>query len=219
MTEPQPGRTSATERAYDYAKRCVLDGTFPAGELLSEGEVATALGLSRTPVREAFLRLQAEGMLKLYPKRGALVVPISRREVEAVLEARELIETFAARKAIAGGQQHLSSLLADLRASLEEQQHLRAVGDERGFVAADRNFHSLVVDAADNPILSDLYGSLRDRQLRMGLTALGTDPDRLRTIGDEHAALVSLLAEGDLDAYQRLLRQHLSGTRSALGQR
>ena len=69
------GRPAAKDRALDYVKTQVLTGAFPGGELISEGEVATALGMSRTPVREAFLRLEAEGLLRLYPQRGALVVP------------------------------------------------------------------------------------------------------------------------------------------------
>lgn len=68
---------TAAERAYRFTKAGILDGTLPAGELISEGQVARPLQLSRTPVREAFLQLQAEGLLKLFPKRGALVVPVS----------------------------------------------------------------------------------------------------------------------------------------------
>ena len=79
---------TAKDRALDYVKTQVLTGEFPGGELISEGDVATALGMSRTPVREAFLRLEAEGLLRLYPQRGALVVPVSPDEVRAVMEAR-----------------------------------------------------------------------------------------------------------------------------------
>jgi DNA-binding GntR family transcriptional regulator len=77
MAATARGRTeSATDRAYAYTKARVLDSTFAGGELLTEGEVAEALRMSRTPVREAFLRLEGEGLLRLYPKRGALVVPV-----------------------------------------------------------------------------------------------------------------------------------------------
>src|ERR1700755_625970 len=88
-------RGAAKDRAHDYVKRQVLTGAFPGGELISEGEVAAALGMSRTPVREAFLRLEAEGLLRLYPQRGALVVPVSPEEVRAVMEARLVLEQVA----------------------------------------------------------------------------------------------------------------------------
>src|ERR671914_1352673 len=90
-----------TERAYAYTKQRVLDATYAGGDLLTEGEVADALGMSRTPVREAFLRLQSEGLLRLYPKRGALVVPVSVQEVEAVMETRLMVERFALDKVLA----------------------------------------------------------------------------------------------------------------------
>ena len=93
-------RVAAKDRALDYVKDRILTGAFPGGELISEGEVADALGMSRTPVREAFLRLEAEGLLRLYPQRGALVVPVSPQEVRAVMEARLVLDQFAAGKVI-----------------------------------------------------------------------------------------------------------------------
>src|SRR5277367_1146248 len=97
------GRVAAKDRAHDYVKRQVLTGAFPGGELISEGEVAAALGMSRTPVREAFLRLEAEGLLRLYPQRGALVVPVSAEESRSVIEARMILEKFAVGKLVARG--------------------------------------------------------------------------------------------------------------------
>ena len=70
-------RESAARRAYRYVKERLLDGRFPGGMLLSENEIAQGLGVSRTPVRQAFVQLEAEELLDLYPRRGALVVPIS----------------------------------------------------------------------------------------------------------------------------------------------
>src|SRR3954453_9643431 len=77
------------------------DGRFPGGPLLSENEIAQRLGLSRTPVRQAFVQLEAEGLLELYPRRGALVVPVAGPEADAVLEARLRMEQPAARRAAA----------------------------------------------------------------------------------------------------------------------
>ncbi|MFG2194007.1 GntR family transcriptional regulator [Streptomyces sp. NPDC048639] len=204
------------ERAYLYTKGRILDGVLAGGELISEGMVSEALGISRTPVREAFLRLEAEGLLRLYPKRGAVVVPVSAQEVEAVLETREVVESFAAEKVAGLGQAAMDRLVKALREQLEEQAQLRAAGDGRGFVAADQAFHQLIVAAADNAILLDLYAGLRDRQQRMGLWALVNDHDRLRVTNEEHIRLVDLLEQGDLAAYRTALREHLGGTRAAV---
>lgn len=210
------GRALPTsQRAYDYAKERILDGILAGGELISEGTVAAALGISRTPVREAFLRLEAEGLLRLYPKRGAVVVPVSAKEVEAVLETRELIESFAAEKVSSLGAEALEQLVGRLREQLREQKQLREAGDGKAFVAADQVFHQLIVTAADNPILLDLYAGLRDRQQRMGLFAVFHDHDRLRATNHEHVELVDLLERGDVTAYRAALRGHLRGTRAA----
>ncbi|HEV7628582.1 MAG TPA: GntR family transcriptional regulator, partial [Streptomyces sp.] len=210
------GRALPTsQRAYDYAKERILEGILAGGELISEGTVAEALGISRTPVREAFLRLESEGLLRLYPKRGAVVVPVSAKEVESVLETRELIESFAAEKVASFSHGALEQLVQELRGQLQEQKELREAGDGKGFVAADQVFHQLIVSAADNPILLDLYAGLRDRQQRMGLFAVLHDHDRLRATNHEHVELVDLLERGDVAAYRAALRGHLRGTRAA----
>jgi len=101
---------SAAARVYAHVKERLLDGTFPGGSLLSENELSQQLGLSRTPVRQAFVQLEAEGLLELYPKRGALVVPVAASEIEDVFEARLLVEEHCARRAANAG----ARLVADL---------------------------------------------------------------------------------------------------------
>jgi|SRR5437588_2594221 len=207
---------AAKDRAYRYTKDRVLDGTFAGGELISEGQVADALQMSRTPVREAFLRLEVEGLLRLYPKRGAVVVPVSPREIEAVLETRELIENHAVAKLLAKPEPARAVVVDRLRELLAEQADLRERGDARGFVDADRRFHSTIVAEAQNPILSELYESLRDRQLRMGVDAVVRDPNRPDTIHDEHTALVDMIDKADADTFRQRLAHHLGGTRTTL---
>src|SRR3978361_408636 len=91
-TEP-----SGAERAYQHLKQRILSREYAGGSLRTEGEGGHAVGVSRTPVREAMLRLSTEGLLRLYPKRGALVVSVTADEVKDTLEARELLETHAVR--------------------------------------------------------------------------------------------------------------------------
>ncbi|MDT7659575.1 MAG: hypothetical protein QOF38_4290 [Pseudonocardiales bacterium] len=213
MTRDTP---TAKDRAYRYTKDGVLDGRFPGGELISEGAVADALRMSRTPVREAFLLLEAEGLLRLFPKRGALVVPVSAHEIESVLEARELIEGHALRKILRRPDETRTVVTTQLREVLADQEARLATGDEHAFVDADRTFHQIIVTEAGNPILLELYQSLRDRQLRMGIGALVRDPDRGRRIMREHTALVEGLEAGDADRLDEHLRQHLDGTRTVL---
>jgi DNA-binding GntR family transcriptional regulator len=198
----------AKDRAYAFTKQRVLDATYAGGELLTEGEVAEALGMSRTPVREAFLRLESEGLLRLYPKRGALVVPVSAREVEAVMETRALVEQFAVAKAI----ERSADVTGAMREAIARQEEHAGAGDLDGFVAADREFHTVLVAAAGNDILMSFYDSLRDRQQRMGIAALRREPRRLGQILDEHRGLTDAIEAGDVEATLALLEEHLRGT-------
>src|ERR1700677_2741677 len=132
-------RGGTQDRALDYVKTKLLTGAFPGGELISEGEVSTALGMSRTPVREAFLRLEAEGLLRLYPQRGALVVPVSAGESRAVIEARLVLEQFAVRKVIGRGAAVRASVFERLSAELQRQRDAVAQSDWEEFSDADRS--------------------------------------------------------------------------------
>ena len=82
---------SAADRAYAYVKGEILARRFAPHDLLSEGQLAGAVGASRTPVREALLRLQGEGLVRLLPKRGALVLPVTVDEMADVMETRRLV--------------------------------------------------------------------------------------------------------------------------------
>jgi DNA-binding GntR family transcriptional regulator len=203
---------TASDRAYAFAKERILDGRFAGGELISEGDVADGVGLSRTPVREAFLRLESEGLLRLYPKRGALVVPVSVAEVESVIETRLLVERFAIEKVI----RQAVDLGGILQTAIREQEALAAQEREREFVEADREFHRLVVAAAGNDILLQLHDSLRDRQSRMGLAALARDEDRTDQILEEHRALVAALTARDEELARAIVDRHLHGTLALL---
>ena len=214
-THPRPG--TAKDRALEYVKTRVLTGAFPGGELISEGDVATALGMSRTPVREAFLRLEAEGLLRLYPQRGALVVPVSPDEVRAVIEARLVLEQFAATKVVGRGPAACAAVFERLSGELQRQRDAAATTDWREFLDSDRAFHAVTLEESGNVILCSFYSSLRDRQMRMiGESAL-RDPNRMATIMHEHRGIAEALRDGDLQRALRAVQTHLASTVRAIG--
>lgn len=212
----QTSSAPATNRAYQHAKRMILQDSYKGGDLLSEGEVAQELGMSRTPVREAFLRLEAEGLLRLYPKKGALVVPISAGEVEIVMETRRLIEKFAITKLLDSGvQPEIYGQLMDLVAI---QESATVTGDHHKFSEADREYHAKLVESTRNTILIDLYHVLRDRQIRMGFNALIFDTLRTKLILEQHRGIAEAIAQGDRDRALNLMDVHLNGTLHVLRQ-
>jgi DNA-binding GntR family transcriptional regulator len=211
-TAGAPGVTgSAAARAYAHVKERLLDGRYAGGALLSENEVSQRLGLSRTPVRQAFVQLEAEGLLELYPKRGALVVPIAASEVEDVFEARMLVEEHCARRAAAAG----AGLAVELDEAIAEGDRAVREDSSAGFARADRRFHRAIVHAAGNAILTRLYDALRDRQQRIAAVSLARNPaDAQRFIAD-HREIAAALERRDGSAACELVAAHLRSARDA----
>lgn len=205
----------AADRAYLHLKQRILSRDYAGGSLLTEGEVADAVGVSRTPVREAMLRLSAEGLLRLYPKRGALVVSLGADEVRDILEARELIETHAVELVLDLAE---GGLLDELDARLAEmRRHVRG-RDVQGFIRADREFHRAIVAAAGNSILTKLYDSLRDRQLLMGAVLMRGAPGLSAASVEEHALILDAMRAGDRTVLRQAVMGHLAtvSTKSGL---
>ena len=213
-----PGEpSSARERAYDWTRLKILDGSFPDGSMISESDVSEPLGISRTPVREAFLRLEHDGTLKVYPKRGALIVPITAKDMRDVLEAWMLVEPWAV--SIVIGSSGRESLVETLRSLLDRQQRAAAKQLVLEYQEADRLFHEAIVSATGNGILYVFYQSLRDRQVRMGAVAIAKHEERHGSIVDEHLQITDAIARGDVETATRIVRIHIGHTHDALGVR
>ncbi|MBQ0983154.1 GntR family transcriptional regulator [Streptomyces sp. F63] len=209
-----PGkRPPAAERVYAHVKQAVLDRRYEGGALLTEGHLAEATGVSRTPVREALLRLEAEGLLKLYPKKGALVLPVSAQEIRDVVETRLLVEEHAARRAVPASPR----LLERLEELLDEQRRHASAGDLPAFSVSDRCFHAEIVRNAGNLILERLYDQLRDRQLRMGVAVMHAHPDRIAKNIAEHTEILRALRAGDADAAAAAVSGHIGRVRELAG--
>lgn len=210
---------SASDRVFAHAKAAILARRYAPHDLLTEGELADAVGVSRTPVREALLRLQADGLVRLLPKRGALVLPVTAEEIADVLETRRLIETYAVRKAVTKTR---PGLVDRLTADLQRMRAAMAAHDATAYVEADRDFHAQIVVATGNRILDDLYRSLRDRQLRMGVVNLldrdsaELDPKRLRATIAEHQAILDAIAARSVRAAEAAVTAHLDSAERLL---
>ncbi|MEU8580488.1 GntR family transcriptional regulator [Streptomyces abikoensis] len=206
----QSRRPAAADRVYAHVKDAVLQRRYEGGTLLTEGDLAQAVGVSRTPVREALLRLEGEGLLKLYPKKGALVLAVSAQEIADVVETRLLVEKYAAGKAVPAPP----ALIARLEELVDDMREQAAVGDLNAVSRSDRAFHAEIVRSAGNRILSDLYEQLRDRQLRMGVAVMHAHPDRIAKNIAEHTEILTALRSGDAQAATDIVHRHVSWVRN-----
>ncbi|MGO4146318.1 GntR family transcriptional regulator [Paenarthrobacter sp. YAF11_1] len=205
---PSPGAT-APEVAYQWIISFIAGLPREDETFLNEATLAKATGTSRTPVREALLRLEAEGYIKRVPHKGAYVPPITDQEVRANLQARSVVEKWAV---TSHGHYDHANLVA--LQGLIDQQRL-AASDPVRFIELDTEFHNLIVKAAGNPVLADFYASLRQRQLRIGIQAISTGNSRTAEVLNEHQAIVDGLNGEDLALTCTAIDAHLGSTRRA----
>jgi DNA-binding GntR family transcriptional regulator len=196
---------SARDRVYQWVRDEIIKGTLPPGRFLDEVWVSELVGTSRTPVREAFHRLNSEKFIDLLPRRGAQVRSVTSRELEEVYASRRLIEGHAARElcqAGSGAPEPLDGLAQRMEDAGQEQDWFTVA-------RLDRAFHRAIVDAHGNSVLTELYDALRSRQQRVAVRALQIRPQRVPEIDRQHRAIVDALARNDVDGVAVLLDEHL----------
>lgn len=211
--EPAASAPSAADRAYERTKAAVIRGDLPGGTAISEVTVCKELGLSRTPVHEAFLRLAAEELLTLESRKGAFVRGMPPSEAADVLQMREAIEASAARRAITDGR--AAEAEPAIMAALERQADAIGSADIGAaeidaFVAADNDFHAAVVAASRNRLAVHFTATLRDRQQRLRHQLMRVHPEQLAPALEQHRQLADALFEGDADLYATVLAEHIA---------
>lgn len=203
---------SGREKAYAYLKDSVLTDPEMQDRFLSEQEIADRIGVSRTPIREALLLLAAEDLVRLVPKRGAHIAPLSGREIGELMEMRGLIERFAAERTTAEGTapvDEMAGILAQLNA-------LRGEDSVQEFLAADLRFHVALVTAVGNALMSRQYTALRSRQSRAGVIPLYRSERRRREVLTAHRQILDGLVSGDARAACAAIDSHLQATQRIL---
>jgi len=201
---------AAQDMVYRRLKQHVLGLPRDEGIFLTEAEVCRAIGTSRTPVREALLRLEADGLLQIVPKKGAYVAPITEAQINSLMQARALVEDWCARRAAGIGE----PLADELDRLIRQQDEMR--DNPVGFIECDREFHRTIVNAAGNPVLAEFYESLRDRQLRMGVHAVLAAQDRVASVLAEHEGIAAGVRAEDAERAAAATSLHLSNTLTVL---
>lgn len=214
-------RGNLGEKVYQRLKEAIVKGDLPPGAELGEAELCEALGISRTPLREAFNRLKAEGLIVVAPRRGARVVLMSEADVDQLSEVREALETdFFARSAKAVGARELLKMQAGLREA--EAAMAAAQGDPKAlptaqakYLAADRAFHDRLIQASGNQYWLQLYYNIRDRIEICGFQVRRL-PKRFAVAVAEHHAIIEAILQNDYAKAKRLMAGHIRTTRESM---
>jgi DNA-binding GntR family transcriptional regulator len=201
------------ERAYADIKRLILNSEFAPGSFLAERQLAARLGMSKTPVRSALERLEAEGFLSISPQQGAIVRDLSLREIADHYEIRAAIESFVART-LAGKLAREQTVL--VRASLDEQKANLAAKDVARAVELDERFHTLFWEFLGNQEILRVMTQLRDKTHRLIFQAFTINPARLVCSYTEHRGIAEAVFKGHAALAARRVEEHLQYGKESL---
>jgi DNA-binding GntR family transcriptional regulator len=201
------GATRA-DAAHAELKRRLLSGEFPLNVRLGEERLAALAGVSRTPIREALLRLHAEGLVNRWSDGGFRPVAPDVSMMRNTYEARAVLERQCLRLPASRGAVHdpvaLDELLADWRMLAEEPDH----EPDPGFVVHDEAFHVALATAAGNPVVVDLLRQVNDR-IRLVRMQDFLVPGRIDATIAEHLGIVEALRDGRVDVAEQLFDAHI----------
>jgi DNA-binding GntR family transcriptional regulator len=207
--------TSVVDAVYGALQTAIVEGRLGAGTPLSQNKVAGQLGVSRTPVRDALLRLERDGLVERLPDVGYVVAGITPVEVDELCDLIALLDTYVYTRAAAA----LSDAeLRDLRDLAGRMVGSAEAEDLDGWIAADEAFHAAVMAAARNRVVADALTRARQRVQRFGVPR-STAGGRLVTCSLDHMALADAMAGRDAAALSELVAAHIDRTRASVQRR
>ena len=185
----------------------ILYGKLKAGERLMEIAISERLGVSRTPVREAIRRLEQEGLVDMYPRRGAQVKGITEKALADALEARKTLETFTVNAACS---RITRKQLEKLKEANEEfRETINAKEKEAAKIAScDEKFHNIIIEAAGNRKIAETLYNLKEQMFRYRYAYLSSSRDHTH-LAEEHEMLINAIERADSDLAVEIIRLHI----------
>jgi len=202
----RPDRRKMTDWVCDELREAIVNLRLRPGEPLREAALAEKLGVSKTPLREAFARLEQEGLVETTSFKGAVVTGYSERDLKEIYELRALLEGAAARSAAEHAD---DTTLRAMRDVLDRSRALRDAGDLVGLAELLGRFDVIVYSQVTNDRIGALIDNLRAHLTRIG--RLTEDiPGRVEASVEEHAAIVDAILARTPDEAERLMRVHIA---------
>ena len=198
-------RQSLTEKAYQHVRGGILRGELSEGTALAEGMLAERLGISKTPVRQALQRLRTEGFLEVGPRRQLVVRGLTTEHRDEILRIREALEEIAVETACRVMPYEQVDIL---QLTLLQQKRAADAYDEQAFLALDEQFHVLIAQGANLPMVARLLEQMRGfaRLMRLGQTQ---PPEHLKEVLAEHMRILDAIERRDSTTALQALHEHL----------
>ncbi len=206
LAEPkaEPKLTMA-ERAYRAIKHRILENQFPAGTIMLEQELAALLEMSRTPVREAMVRLAREGMIDIRPRHGMRVLPVSADDMREIYEILTALESEVAGQIAGDGA--TPTRISDLRESVTQMDRALEADDLDAWARADDRFHRLILGSCRNNRLKAIIEQFWDQSHRVRMLTLRLRPKPSGSNAD-HRLLVDAIERRDPETARRIHHEH-----------
>lgn len=204
--------TTYQQQAYDFVREQIITLGFKPGEYITDAQIAERLNISRTPVREAFQRLEKEGLLVNEARRGWQVYTLDIEDIHEIFDLKMYIEGMLARKA---AECYDEGLCKDLQEALLEMKKVAEAQDADRWLQADIHLHNILFLMANNERAEKMVRNLNDQwhRLRLGYVAL---QGRTRTSILEHEQFVQSVLAHNPDDAETQMRIHLNRVRDDL---
>lgn len=200
---------SVAARIAARAAQRITEGSLPPGEVLTEAVLAEGASSSRTPAREAMLQLEAWGLVRLMPKKGALVTTVSAAERRDLLDVRTTWEIRSV-QLIADEPESRQTLVEELHEVIDAQQAALDERDQLRFASQDFAFHRRIIEAGENVVVDTLMDQLGPRFARLTYLAVAADLRAAAVFRDEHEQLIEFIAVGNAAGFADRVRSHVS---------
>lgn len=199
------GKVNLVQEAYERLKGEILESRLPPGFHSPEPEIAARLGMSRTPVREALLRLEADGLVELIPRRGARIVPVSIDDMREIYEILTALEPEAA--AYVALNHRDESELSDLVEATDDMERAIAENDLDAWAAADGRFHRKLLNLHNNKRMTEFIMKLFDQTHRVRNMTLRLRKKPTRSTR-EHRQILQQIKARNADRTREIFRAH-----------
>jgi DNA-binding GntR family transcriptional regulator len=200
------------ERIVEFIKDAIVGGQLKPGVRVPEQEIAESLGISRTPIREAFRQLESEGFITVTPRKGAVVSPITDRDVTEFYAIKSLLEGYAAREATEKLTGKEISRLECLNVQMSKAANKE---DVKNFFKLDNQFHDTFLKAAGNEKLCKLVRQLVQQFERFRITSMSL-PGRMKDSVKQHAGIIDAFRNNDAELVETLVRANAERVGSSL---
>lgn len=202
---------SLREKAYEYIKHRIVTCEIPPGAPIIEKELMHALGVSRTPIREAFSKLEKDKLVVVYPKRGIFVTNITMKDVIDIFTIRSEIEALAARLAAPRiDEGELTRFQTLFSSAAAETERGGPDGLIEGHIMIDREFHGLIARSVDNQYLEHIVLNLYDQNDRIRYYSKKRSLQRVIEARGEHLSIIGHFLARDAAAAEKAMREHVA---------